>query len=132
MNVTPSFVPNLESPTAVDPRLRPFYDPAIATQALRGLEATPRDPWANAPLAQGASLLGRVIRLIGMELGCPSPESDTNSECLATQPAGIDWTGTRTHKSFSGAAPAGAAVSAEKHAPGTLTLNRCLVQSPVL
>ena len=43
---------------------------------------------------------------------------------------GCDWIGTRAPKSFSGAAPAGAAVSPESPSPGTLTLNRCLAQPP--
>jgi hypothetical protein len=39
--------------------------------------------------------------------GCPSTESDTTWECLRAQPAGIEWTGTRAQKSFSGVGPAG-------------------------
>jgi hypothetical protein len=45
-----------------------------------------------------------------------------------TQPAGIDWTGTRAQKSFSGVALAGATVSRGTWSTETSTLHRCLVQ----
>ena len=71
------------------------------------------------------------LRLIGLSLlltslvmrhqvpcGCPSPESDTNEECLRTQPACIEKTGMRAQKSFSDVAPAGATVFRRKCSTG--------------
>jgi len=73
------------------------------------------------------SLTFLVLRHQGAR-GCPSAESDTHEECLWTQPAGIEKTGLRAQKSFSGVVPTGNAVSRKQHSPETLTLKRCLVQ----
>src|SRR5262249_23065151 len=51
--------------------MRPFYDPAVAAQALRGLNPPARNPRRDAPPPQGPALLCDIVRLIGMQLRRP-------------------------------------------------------------
>ena len=71
------------------------------------------------------SLISLVIRP-QVHSGCSSAESETNEECLTTQSATIEKTGTRAHKSFSGVASGRPLFSTQRERISTL--HRCLVQ----
>jgi hypothetical protein len=63
-----------------------------------------RNIWTQAPepyrlIGLSLLLIFLVIRHQGSR-GCPSPESGTNWECLRTQPACLEKTGTRAQKCF--------------------------------
>ncbi len=65
-------------------------------------------------------LLTALVMRHQVSHGCPSAEFATHEEGLATQPADIEWTGTRAQKSFSGVGPAGSTVSRGTLLHGTI------------
>ena len=52
MDVSPVLVADLQAPDAVEPGERPFDHPAVASQAVLGLDATAGDAGDDAALAQ--------------------------------------------------------------------------------
>lgn len=68
MNLCQPLVANLQSPVAVEPAQRPLHHPPVPTHLLTRFYPFARYSWRDASLAQCASLLPRVIRLIGMQL----------------------------------------------------------------
>src|SRR5439155_26902156 len=64
MDVSPVLVADLQAPEAAEPGERPFDHPAVASQAVLGLDTTAGD----AALAQGQTEVTVVVTLVGMEL----------------------------------------------------------------
>jgi hypothetical protein len=83
-------------------------------------------PEPNRLIGRSLSLTFLVIRH-QVPRGCPFTESSTHEECLWTQPACCEKTGTRAQKGFSGVALAGTTVL-HPTSERISTLNRCLVQ----
>src|ERR1700716_1444957 len=61
-------VADLQAPEAVEPGERPFDHPAVASQAVLGLDTTAGDAGDDAALAQGQTEVTVVVTLVGMEL----------------------------------------------------------------
>src|SRR5439155_17839334 len=61
-------VADLQAPEAVEPGERPFDLPAVASQAVLGLDTTAGDAGDDAALAQGQTEVTVVVTLVGMEL----------------------------------------------------------------
>src|SRR5829696_8376168 len=77
MDVGAAFIANGQTPEAAQPRQRPLHHPAMATQALAGVNAFPRNAHLNVPAPQGCSAARVVVALIRMEFGgrlrrCPA------------------------------------------------------------
>jgi len=53
MDVSPVLVADLQAPEAVEPGERPFDHPAVASQAVLGLDTTAGDAGDDPALAQG-------------------------------------------------------------------------------
>ena len=68
MDVSPVLVADLQAPEAVEPGERPFDHPAVASQAVLGLDTTAGDAGDDAALAQGQTEVTVVVTLVGMEL----------------------------------------------------------------
>jgi hypothetical protein len=68
MNVVAPLVPDLQPAVAVEPRPRPFYDPAVTAQPLARLSPAPRDPRRDASLTQLGAQRGGVVSLVGVQL----------------------------------------------------------------
>src|SRR3989440_10092107 len=68
MDVSPGLVADLQAPEAVEPGERPFDHPAVASQAVLGLDTTAGDAGDDAALAQGQTEVTVVVTLVGMEL----------------------------------------------------------------
>jgi hypothetical protein len=68
MDVSPMLVADLQAPEAVEPGERPFDHPAVASQAVLGLDTTAGDAGDDAALAQGQTEVTVVVTLVGMEL----------------------------------------------------------------
>ncbi len=68
MDVSPVLVADLQAPEAVEPGERPFDHPAVASQAVLGLDTTAGDARDDAALAQGQTEVTVVVTLVGMEL----------------------------------------------------------------
>src|SRR5829696_7369172 len=69
MDVGAAFIANGQTPEAAQPRQRPLHHPAMATQALAGVNAFPRNAHLNVPAPQGCSAARVVVALIRMEFG---------------------------------------------------------------
>jgi hypothetical protein len=71
---------------------------------LSGAALTALSIWTHGP--EPCGLIGpplpltALVRCHQVPRGCPSTEFDTHEECLTTQPAGIEWTGTRAQMNF--------------------------------
>ena len=68
VDVCATFIPDLESPETVQPRVRTLDDPAMPAESLLGLNTLSGNPRRDATLAQGGPILLRVISLIRMQL----------------------------------------------------------------
>ena len=68
MDVSPVLVADLQAPEAVESGERPFDHPAVASQAVLGLDTTAGDARDDAALAQGQTEVTVVVTLVGMEL----------------------------------------------------------------
>ena len=68
MDVSPALVADLQAPEAVEPGERPFDHPAVASQAVPGLDTTAADAGDDAALAQGQTEVTVDVTLVGMEL----------------------------------------------------------------
>ena len=61
MDVSPVLVADLQAPEAVEPGERPFDHPAVASQAVLGLDTTAGDAGDDAALAQGQTEVTVVV-----------------------------------------------------------------------
>src|SRR5690242_9401708 len=79
MSVCTSFIPNLQPPEAVQPRMRALDDPTMPTESLLRLHPFASDARSNATLAQGGPVLLRIVSLVRMQLVGPfaRPSSST-------------------------------------------------------
>ncbi len=68
MDASPVLVADLQAPEAVESGERPFDQPAVASQAVLGLDTTAGDAGDDAALAQGQTEVTVVVTLVGMEL----------------------------------------------------------------
>lgn len=86
MDVSSVLVADLQAPEAVEPGERSFDHPAVASQAVLGLDTTAGDAGDDPALAQGQTEVTVVVTLVGMELVRSatgvSPKSD---------PIDLDW-----------------------------------------
>ena len=71
MNLSQSFIANLQTTVAIQPTVRAFYDPAMSPQLLGTLNAFACNAWRDAALSQRSPLVFRVIRLVGVQLRGP-------------------------------------------------------------
>src|SRR5688500_5618269 len=69
MDVGAAFIAHGEAPVAVEPGQRTLHHPAMATQALAGVDALAGDADANVATAQRLAAAGDVVALIGVHLG---------------------------------------------------------------
>src|SRR5215216_7954445 len=69
VDVVAALVADRQAAVAVQPGQRALHDPAVAAQALLGLDPLPRDPNLDVPTAQCPAATGDVVGLVGMELG---------------------------------------------------------------
>ena len=87
MNVGAAFVTDGEATVADEPSQCPLHDPAVATQASAALDASWSDTREDAPSPAGLPAVGKVIGLIGVELGgAPSRPASA----LADRRDGVD------------------------------------------
>ena len=63
MDVSPVIVADLQAPEAVEPGERPFDHPAVASQAVLGLDTTAGDAGDDPALAQGQTEVTVVVTL---------------------------------------------------------------------
>ena len=71
MDVRPPLITHLQPPEAVQPRQRALHHPAIAAQALAGLDPLAGDARRDASTATRPPIGGVVIRFVGMQLLWP-------------------------------------------------------------
>src|SRR5215216_2881262 len=71
MDISPPFVADREAPEAIEPGERALDDPAVATQAVAGVDAFTRNADLDVATAQGGSAPRIVIALIRMEFDRP-------------------------------------------------------------
>src|SRR5688500_10747436 len=71
MDVGAPLVADRQPPVAVEPGQRTLHHPAMATQALAGVDALARDATADVAAAQRLAAAGDVVALIGVHLGRP-------------------------------------------------------------
>src|SRR5215218_8222391 len=69
VDVQAAFVADRRPPELVQPGQGPFDDPAVAAQALAGIDALARDADPDPAAAQEAAAAGDVVGLVGVELG---------------------------------------------------------------
>src|SRR5215203_3167896 len=68
MDVETTFVPNRQTPVAIEPRQGALDHPAVPTQARAGVDAFARNPDLNVAAVQEPPATGEVVGLVGMEL----------------------------------------------------------------
>src|SRR5215203_1120875 len=68
MDVVSLLISHAQAAEPLLPTNRPLHHPAVATQPHAALDATPRDPWRDAPPAQLLPQRPVVIRLVGVQL----------------------------------------------------------------
>lgn len=76
MNVHAPFIADRQAAIPIEPRERSFDHPAVATQALAGVNSLARNPHLDVAAMQEATAARDVVRLVGMEFGrsfAPSP-----------------------------------------------------------
>jgi hypothetical protein len=68
MDISPPFIANLQPAIAIEPGQGPLHYPAIAPEALAGVNRTPCDARGDASLAQGLPTPREVVPLVRMQL----------------------------------------------------------------
>jgi len=79
MDISPSFVANLQPATAIEPGQCPLHHPAMATEALAGIDPAPRNARGDASLAQGLPTPREVIGFISVQLVRSLPRSSART-----------------------------------------------------
>ena len=69
MDISPSFVADGQAAIAVEPGQRALDDPAVAAEALAGIDALAGDAHPDVALAEGGSAAGDVVGLVGVAFG---------------------------------------------------------------
>ncbi len=90
MDIGAALVADSEAAEAIEPGERPFDHPAMPTEPLARLDATPGDPQYDPALAAGSTAARVVVAFVGMQFGRTTPWPPTAPTWLADRWDGIE------------------------------------------
>ena len=89
MHIGPSFVANTQATELIEPGKRALHQPAMASQAFFGFDATTSDAWGDATLTQGSAADRKIVGFVSVQFG-GAFASSAPAPTLTRGPNGID------------------------------------------